>query len=276
MARNLNLVLHCGAHNVERQKVADVATPEGTDTWFPIPHTSLLDLIENSLPNFGLAIVQQQHALMREDHRYFGLYQIQPTNTEDADYGLVLGIRNSHDKSFPAGLCLGSGVFVCDNLAFSAEVVIGRRHTRHIMDDLPRLIAAALGKLVTARVDQEKRIAAYKQTEITRQQATDMLFTAYDSKAVKKTQLADVWEQWKNPNHPEFSKDGNTAWRLFNAFTEVSKGIQPFELASRTQRLHPIFDVACGIEIGMKTADLEDIEDAEFVVKGQNEFGLNA
>jgi hypothetical protein len=256
----------------DRAKVEGVATPAGTDTWYPIPHKSLIDLIAERLPQFGMTVVQEQHALMREDHRYFGLFQLKPADGESTDYGLVLGVRNSHDKSFPAGLCLGAGVFVCDNLAFSAEVVIGRRHTRHIMDDLPRLIAAALGKLVTARVDQEKRIEAYKHTEICRKHAADMLMTAFENKAVKPTQMAHVWEQWLRPNHPEFAANGNTAWRLFNAFTEVSKGIQPFELASRTQRLHPIFDVACGIQIGAKTSDLEGIEDAEFTVKGANEF----
>ena len=61
------------------------------------------------------------------------------------DYGLVIGLRNSHDKSFPASIALGSGVFVCDNLAFSAEVTIARRHTRFIERDLPRVVHTAVG-----------------------------------------------------------------------------------------------------------------------------------
>jgi hypothetical protein len=38
------------------------------------------------------------------------------------DFGLVAGVRNSHDKSFPASLVLGASMFVCDNLSFSGEV----------------------------------------------------------------------------------------------------------------------------------------------------------
>lgn len=263
----LNLVLHCGANKVDREQVNAVKTPDGTDTWFPIPHNSLLDLVEKSLPNYGLSVVQQQHALMRDENRYFGLYQVQASD-DAADYGLVLGVRNAHDKSFPAGLCLGSGVFVCDNLAFSSEVVIGRRHTRYIMDDLPRLIAAALGKLSTARVDQQKRLDAYKQTEITKQQAASLLLDAFTAKAVNKSRIADAWEQWLNPNHPEFA--GSNVWRLFNAITEVSKGINPFELSARTQRLHPLLDLACGIQVGtMIEAEQLDVVDAEFTVRGE-------
>jgi len=271
-AKNLNLVLHCGSNKVDREAVDNVATPAGTDSWYPIPHRSLIELIESRLPEYGLSVVQQQHALMREDHRYFGLFQIEPMASEvpaPLDYSLVLGVRNSHDKSFPAGLCLGSGVFVCDNLAFSAEVVIGRRHTRHIMDDLPRLVAAAFGKLVTARIDQDRRIEAYKTNELTDSQAAHLLFQAAEGKAVTKTSLLDVWNQWKAPNHPEFATAGKTVWRLFNAITEVSKGINPFELSNRTQRINPLFDVVCGLDIGLKN---EDFVDAEFTVVGQNQL----
>jgi hypothetical protein len=28
----------------------------------------------------------------------------------------VIGLRNSHDKSFPAAIAMGSSVFCCDNL----------------------------------------------------------------------------------------------------------------------------------------------------------------
>src|SRR5205807_1578946 len=77
------------------------------------------------------SIVSQAHALAREGQRYFGLLQIVNGTFHD-DYSLIMGIRNSHDKAFPAALCLGSGVFVCDNLAFSGEIKLARKHTRFI------------------------------------------------------------------------------------------------------------------------------------------------
>jgi hypothetical protein len=223
------------------------------------------------LPDYGLSIVGSEHALMRDEHRYFGMYQVEPADGPVSDdYGLILGLRNSHDKSFPAGLCLGSGVFVCDNLAFSAEVVIGRRHTRHIMDDLPRLIAAALGKLVTSRLDQQKRIDAYKATGITDQSAAHLIMTAFEAKAVKKTQLANIWDEWRQPKHAEFAVENNV-WRLMNAVTEVQKGINPFELQKRTTQLHPVLDHACGIQIGATQIE-DDVIDAEFTVRGEGDL----
>ena len=46
---------------------------------------------------------------------------------------------------------MGSAVFVCDNLAFSAEVTIARRHTRFIERDLPRIVHTAVGRLADMR-----------------------------------------------------------------------------------------------------------------------------
>ena len=245
--KKLNLLLHCGAHQADRQEVVDSPTPSGTQTWTPIPHQTMIDLVENSLPNYGLSIVNEQHALMRDGSRYFGLFQV-VNGSPDDDYGLVISIRNSHDKSFPAGLCLGSGVFVCDNLAFSAEVVVGRRHTRYIMNDLPRLIGNALGKLVQAKHDQQHRINVYKNTGITDERAANLLFKAFEHKAITKTKLGEAWQQWKNPNHAEFAQE-KTLWRLFNGVTEVQKGTNPFELSARTQRLHGLMDAEAGLQV---------------------------
>ena len=60
----------------------------------------------------------------------FGLLEVANCQQTE-DYAYVLGLRNSHDKRFPAGLAVGASVFVCDNLSFSGEIKIGRKHTRH-------------------------------------------------------------------------------------------------------------------------------------------------
>ena len=274
MANRLNLLLHCGGRKVDRELVDEVETPAATDTHFPIPHKQLIDDVQSRLPEFGLQVVNEQHALMKDDFRYFGLMQVEPTMDGDTsllspDHAFVLGLRNSHDKSFPAGLCVGNGVFVCDNLCFSAEIVIGRKHTRHILRDLPTLIHAALGKMATARIDQEKRIEAYKNTDISDMQADHLIINACRAKALKPTQIIKVAQEWREPEHPEFKE--RNAWSLLNAMTQHQKGINPFELSSRTQRMHPLLDAACGITIGGESAVIDsNVVDADFVVNRQN------
>jgi hypothetical protein len=81
---------------------------------------------------------------------------------------------------------------------------------------------------------------------------------ALDSRIVPVTKLPDVLHEWRQPRHPEFGQ-GRTAWRLFNAFTELLKG-NLNELPRRTQALHGLLDAACGLVVpgtAYQTADAE-------------------
>ena len=142
----MNLTLHCGSRHVQREQIERCPTPPRTDTWVPIPHYRLLEQVETTLTGAGLRIINQAHAMPHDGLRYFGLMEV-TNGRSHQDYGMVLGLRNSHDNSFPAALAVGSCVFVCDNLSFSAEVVIARRHTRFIHRDLPGLVQRAVGRL---------------------------------------------------------------------------------------------------------------------------------
>src|SRR5207247_883637 len=133
-----NLVLHCGARAVARRDVIDVPTPGSTETWTPIPHIALVGEVERTLKTNGLIVGSQAHSLSHDAARYFGLMEIRRTQS-DEDYCWILGLRNSHDKTFPAGVVAGMTVFVCDNLSFSGEVKLARKHTRFIVRDLPQL-----------------------------------------------------------------------------------------------------------------------------------------
>src|SRR5262249_15582409 len=124
----INLCLHYGSQSVSRDRVATVATPPRTRSWVPIAHAGLLDGVQTALERSGLHVVNEARGLSREGARYFGLLQL--SNGQPAqDFGLVVGLRNSHDKPFPAGLVVGAAVFVCDNLSFSGEVRLARKHS---------------------------------------------------------------------------------------------------------------------------------------------------
>jgi hypothetical protein len=246
----LNLILHCGGKLTTRDEMVKISTPDPEGRWFPIPHTTLLDTVESELGKLNMRIMNENYGIAQEGKRMFGLLQI-GNGSNPSDHSWVAGLRNSHDKSFPAGLCVGSGVFVCDNLAFSSEIVFGRRHTTNILRDLPMLVARACGELAAKWDSQGKRIEAYKQTELTRGDAASIVIDAMCQNVFPKTRIDEIWNEWRTPRHPEF-QDRNV-WSLFNAVTEnlkpraESKGHSLWDLPSRTTRLHAICDSVCGI-----------------------------
>lgn len=244
----VNLVLHCGARSVDRHAVKGAKTPAASDTWVPVPHHALLELVEFMLTSSGLTLTNQAHALWNEGLRYFGLMEVVNGEPHD-DYGLVIGLRNSHDKSFPAAIAMGSAVFVCDNLSFSGEVTIARRHTRFIERDLPRVVHTAIGRLTDMRGQHDERIRVYKETGLADPAAHDLVIRAVDACVLPVTQVPAVLEEWRTPSHDEFATDGKTVWRLHNAMTEIWKGRNLAALPRRSQALHGLLDSACGLAV---------------------------
>jgi hypothetical protein len=259
-----NLVLHCGAAAVAREIVYQVKTPSRTDSWCPIPHHDFITQVEKALGAVNMRVVEQAHALTKEGNRYFGLLQVANCQSTGEDYSYIVGLRNSHDKSYPAGLVVGSQVFVCDNLSFSGEIQIARKHTSRIMDDLPKLTVNAVGMLAQKWTVMGDRIARYKVSEINDAQAHDFIIRAVDGGATTLNQVPAILKEWRTPSHPEFAT-GKTAWRLFNSFTEAAKDGSLALLPRRTISLHGLMDAQVGF-LGAEGRVLEGTTDAEVIV----------
>lgn len=257
--KELNLCLHTGGHRAELDAIELVPTPEPVGKWHPIPHIEMHRCVERAVAAINLRIISQVHGLARNGNHYFGLYQV-ANGHENNEMGLVLGTRNSHDKQFVAGVAAGDGVFACDNLAFWADIVLGRVHTTYIMRDLPGIVNKAVGMLADKWTSVEQRVVVYKQHTLTDERAHDFIVRATDAGALPWTSGRDVIKEWRTPSHPEFAADGKTAWRLRNAFTEAFKGIEnPLVLTRRSQVLNGLLDAECGLLAKDKVIDIEPV-----------------
>ncbi len=112
IGRQNNLCLHCGAEEALREEVESTSTPRATLTWQPIPHIDLIERVDMSLQRNHLQVVDQAHSLSHDGARYFGLIHVRDHNTQPGDYAWFLGVRNSHDKRFLAGLVAGGHCFL--------------------------------------------------------------------------------------------------------------------------------------------------------------------
>ena len=255
------LMLHAGAHVVDLAEVRASVTPDPAGYHYPIPHSRILELATEGLEQQGLHVVSGEHALAKDGQRYFGLLNL--TNADyfmgenNSDFGLIAAVRNTHDKSFSAGMALGSRVFVCDNLAFSGEVTFARKHTRFALQDLPRLVNDALGRLGDLRRSQEMRIEGYKGAELSDDQAYAAIVRAAMARVIPNARIREVVEQWHDPAHQEF--EARTGWSLFNDFTEVLKAYPVDQVSARTQVLHGLMDTTCGLDFSPHIVINEDI-----------------
>ena len=238
-----NLMLHCGATLVERNELEAVALPPTTRTYCPIGHETFVGLVQDKLSDIGFRFGTEAHSLTKEGNRYFGMAHLM-NGTEQEDHALVVGMRSSMDKSFPASVAFGSSVFVCDNLCFSGEVSISRKHTTNIMRDLPNLVATAVGSVGVMQANQTLRYEQYREVKITSKRADHLIIEMLRREVINTSRVEKVVAEWDEPSHDEFAEDGRSVWRLFNATTEALKGSPLQALSPRTIQLTALMDQA--------------------------------
>lgn len=234
------LVLHSGGRFVEREELKQFILPPATRTWRPISHVAVLETALQTLAEAGYQVSRTRLGVSHEDRRFFGTLDLAAPLAPGVS--LAVGLRNSVDKSFPMGFCAGSRVFVCDNLAFRADLLVRRKHTVHGVGRFSADIAAAVGSLASFRTAEAGRIAALKSRPLSDAEAESFMLRACVQRGiVAQHQLPAVFAEYHEPRHDEFR--ARTAWSLVNAFTEVLRDLQernPNELARRTMRLQAL------------------------------------
>lgn len=217
-----------------------VKTPEPTATHRPIPHSLLVAKTRTAFDNAGFEILEEEHALARGGQQYFGGFALTGENIQSKDRRLVFGLRNSHDKTTASSACMGNSMMVCDNMCFSSDVKLARRHTSNILRDLDQMLSKAIERVVHSWVDMGHRIEAYKGRSLSNPAASDLTANLAALDVIPGRDVYNCIKEFRDPQHPEFR--GPTLWNLYNSVTENLKGGDFSKLPKRTMTMQRIFD----------------------------------
>jgi hypothetical protein len=228
------MLMISNAVEMPRASLAKIRTPEPTDTWRPVPHADVVDVLTERASSRGLKIRNERYAVMPgalyptpgqkveiPGARLFGTIDFEPIQGLPFPAGCTpsAGLRNSHDKSFALSILSGARVFVCSNGVLSAEHIVARKHTSRL--DLVASIDLALDAFMDSiRSFQElhTKLNAWKLTKVRAQSLTVELARAG---AFASSDILKVVDEYEKPRHAEF-KD-RTAWSLYQASTETMK-----------------------------------------------------
>ena len=217
-----NLMMSGGGQFVDRNAVALVETPVGTDSWKPVPHIEVIEAVSEVVKAHKWQITEEQFGLAREGQKLFGVMKINKSSS--SDWVRCIGLRNSHDKSFSVGLSAGISVMVCSNMAFGGTTVIKRRHTSRI--ELAQLVDVAVNELeneflIMEKVCEDMKVQYLKSDDEVRSR----IVRAAEIGAINSSDILPVFREFKQPQHEEFMEP--TRWSLLNAFTETVKKYPP-------------------------------------------------
>lgn len=256
------LILHCGNALASREQIAAVQTPPSTATWQPVPHSQFLDSVTRQLAEQGYEVLGEAMSLNEDGSRMFGVMEIRTTDQHPVDqpddYRVVIGLRNAHDRMFALGIIIGTKVLVCDNLSFSAEIKVVRKHTPNILNEMDGKILEAINQLPRAIARQNGRIGMYKMAGLTDDRAARYFIEIVEKGILSPSKITRLWKEWSQPSHT-FTRY-KSVWTAFNAVTEVLRppidperpgygkgGVALFDNPRRTIALHRISDDFAGI-----------------------------
>ncbi len=234
----MTLMLHAGAETLDYDDLRGLETPDPTPTHVPIPHHRLVDVVRLTLGFYGHTVEEEHHGVTPDGMRYFGVLSLKSTYGEYTD---TVGLRNSHDKTFPIGISFGSRVFVCDNLAFIADHVVRRKHTAQAKRDLPGLVGDLIEPLADQREAQHRTMMRYQSAMLSQDAVDHAVLELYRQDVITVTKIAGVLERWEDPPHDWGPK---SAWRLFNSVTHALEG-KIAERPALTRGLHQVIDATC-------------------------------
>lgn len=233
----MTLMLHRGAADIDYDGLRQLETPPATQSHVPIPHFRVVDLVKTAVGMYGHEIINEHHGVTEDGNRYFGLLSLKSPYTGYED---TVGLRNSHDKSFPVSVGFGSRVFVCDNLAFIADRSVKTKHTAALKLRLPGLIGEMIEPLALHRESQHRTFERYRAAALTDQTADHAIMTMYRKGIINVQRIPDVLKQWEEPEHDWGDR---TAWRMFNAATFALTGrVMDSDV---TPRLFKVIDGVC-------------------------------
>jgi len=220
----MSLLLHTGAHSLSRSDLAQLPVPAPLGARHVVrPFIEDVEIVTDLMRSRGLVIKHEAYGITGTNEapkRFFGLIEVSGGSDE---YALMIGLRGSYDRSLPRGLAVGSRVFVCDNLAFSAEITLKTKQTTNIDKRIPEMLERAVDKIPKMAAIQASRFEAYRNVSLSVDAGDLILVALYREQVLNSQTLAHALREWGTPRHEEHLADGRTVWTLHNAVTEALK-----------------------------------------------------
>lgn len=231
-------LVYANSQIVPRAGLRSFAPPAGTATWRPIAHADLIDAIDQELGRRGVQIQRDQYAVQREGLRLFAVLDL--SEQRSGEFTAAMGIRHSNDRSMAVEIAVGVRVFICDNLAFSGDLIaLRRKHTAKF--DLAAEIAKSLDRYETHLAVLHGKIDKLQEAPLTDSEAKALITDAFRQEILPVRFFKPVCWDYFHPAPSMADVRPRTRWALHSAFTRAVKQLPPAPAFRATTQLGKFF-----------------------------------
>jgi hypothetical protein len=209
----------------KQEYLRGIELPRQTETYKPVSHGQLIDLISESVDKAGFTISKQSYTSAMDGQIANGRYDI--LNVKDEEMGLQIAWQNSYNKSLTLKFAIGATVFICQNGMVRGDMgTLKRKHTGDVQEFTPIKIIESIkaaGEKFTL-MQQERQ--SMKSLEIDTRIAAELVGRMIvEENFIQSTQLNAIRKEIK---HPSFDYNAsNSLWELYQHTTYAMKEVHP-------------------------------------------------
>ena len=131
---------------------------------------------------------------------------------------------------------MGAKVFVCDNLMFSGDIRVSRKHTGDVLEDVQKMVSNSMSIAPMRHRDLLRDAETMKDFDLKDDEAWAILGMGYGRGILRPRQLLASKEAWLKPPQEEF--EDRNLWSLYNAMTEALKSSSARDVLESHSRAH--------------------------------------
>ena len=236
--------------------------PTFTESWHPFSHAIVLDAVAAACKKFNLTIKRKEYSI-RKNSKMFASWEVRSAAgilmTQEKEFDLAIGIRNSIDKTHSVGLCAGERITVCDNLMFSGDFVIFRKHTGRLeIEEIVFYAEEALEALLPKMNEFHDWHEKLKAIKLTYDQASLLTVAAMKQDLIPSSKFPQFYDLF----YARESRYATTLHGWHGAATEIMRENSLLTIQWKNERLNKFIDYQAPVLISKAATNLEWIEES--------------
>ena len=182
----------------------------------------LLKMITNNLEEKNISIIKERYQMFNHGESMIGFLGL---GKGKGPLQMMLGLRNSYDKSRSIALAAGAMVIICSNGMLLGDVTYMRKHTGEVLNDIQTMISNSIDSLVPTLYKAHKDMEIMQKKDVNPTIISQILGELfYKEELLKITQLSVVKKEINtSKNFSMLNSSDMNMWNLYNNVTESLK-----------------------------------------------------
>lgn len=210
---------------VSANELKRISLPEETDTYKPISHASLIELVEESVLQVGFNIHNSVFKAAKDGNVATAEYTIH--DIRDDEMSLMIGWQNSYDKSATLKFAIGAHIFICSNGCISSDFgAFKHKHTGGVQILTPTIITSYIETASEVFSNLQRSRDEMKKTQIDKRRAAELIGRmVLEDGIINPTQMNIIGRELKRPSF-DYKSEGSL-WQLYQYTTHALKTDHP-------------------------------------------------